>query len=619
MSVRKEFKIPPTSHSERSLTRPRFLEHLECYLKRELEGLDIHDPKIQQLRLQVYQEVFGYLIDEFKTYKPIFSAIKKEYDITLASQREQIRDLLPLREKLVLVSEQCEKRVLDLMVQERDEIRALKQECQRLQCIIERMNEQQSALQIQVDHLKKDLAIQYELYREERDARKLLILKISTMHSSQDVEDDDKKEDMEAEDPVMVKMALQVCREDLTKAQVELNRLQAEYSDVVSRRDWESLNGFHEETLRKLETFQADFDLMKTEYDTLLEVHRQSVNSNQSLLQPGSNENHTATTPRPNWELCSDILGGNERHTELFERQSSQKKLEILLQEMNSQVPDQFFNGLGFSSDVPIYLRYEGTFKDLKLRKADVVRIIKDIWREKTAENENNDDCRDLKVFLHSYLVDQFKEKAGQWVYSLIEIIKNNLSDDLICLFNDILTGKVDESLYHGQTQLMSHLLKVVIQSDIKECGLLTVSEFSDALRKALPLKSDQAIQELLAAAHTELESNGERIAYQTLFTEDTDGKHKEFLSLVKQQATAERLQYVSELRIQLEGKGTVNAEDLRTVFITIDPSLDSASLDRNLSVAFQTKVWELQDLDVNTEVVLQRLSVADVKRAGPK
>lgn len=43
---------------------------------------------------------------------------------------------------------------------------------------------------------------------------------------------------------------------------------------------------------------------------------------------------------------------------------------------------------------------------------------------------------------------------------------------------------------------------------------------FSEAVRKACPLKSDQAIQELLAAAHSELESNGERIAYQTLFTE---------------------------------------------------------------------------------------------------
>lgn len=37
---------------------------------------------------------------------------------------------------------------------------------------------------------------------------------------------------------------------------------------------------------------------------------------------------------------------------------------------------------------------------------------------------------------------------------------------------------------------------------------------------------------------------------------QDTDGRHKEFLSLVKKQATAERLQYISELRVQLEGKG---------------------------------------------------------------
>ncbi len=42
-----------------------------------------------------------------------------------------------------------------------------------------------------------------------------------------------------------------------------------------------------------------------------------------------------------------------------------------------------------------------------------------------------------------------------------------------------------------------------------------------------------------------------------TLFPlQDTDGRHKEFLSLVKKQATAERLQYISELRMQLEGKG---------------------------------------------------------------
>lgn len=70
-----------------------------------------------------------------------------------AHLREQIRDLLPLRAKLVLVSEQCEKRILDQRVQERDELRALKRECQRLQRVIESMRGQQTALQIQVEFI----------------------------------------------------------------------------------------------------------------------------------------------------------------------------------------------------------------------------------------------------------------------------------------------------------------------------------------------------------------------------------------------------------------------------------------------------------------------------------
>lgn len=41
----------------------------------------------------------------------------------------------------------------------------------------------------------------------------------------------------------------------------------------------------------------------------------------------------------------------------------------------------------GTSSDVPIYLQYEGTIKNLKLKKTDVIRVIKDIWRNKTTEN----------------------------------------------------------------------------------------------------------------------------------------------------------------------------------------------------------------------------------------
>lgn len=49
-----------------------------------------------------------------------------------------------------------------------------------------------------------------------------------------------------------LKLALSVCREDLNKAQTELNHLHAEYGDVVPRRDWESLECMYQENLLKV-------------------------------------------------------------------------------------------------------------------------------------------------------------------------------------------------------------------------------------------------------------------------------------------------------------------------------------------------------------------------------
>ena len=47
--------------------------------------------------IQAHREVFEYLIEDFKTYKPLLSAIKNEYEMMLAAQREQIRQMEPLK------------------------------------------------------------------------------------------------------------------------------------------------------------------------------------------------------------------------------------------------------------------------------------------------------------------------------------------------------------------------------------------------------------------------------------------------------------------------------------------------------------------------------------------
>ncbi|XP_026859824.2 translin-associated factor X-interacting protein 1 isoform X1 [Electrophorus electricus] len=605
-----------------SVAKPRFLEQLECYLKGELTSLDMLSPKLQEEKLQAYREVFDYFIEAFKTYKPLLSAIKREYDTTLSYLQEQIRELEPLRAQLVLLSEQCEQRILGLRELERAEIRAVKQEQQHLLQVIESMKEQQRGLQTQVCHLKEELAAQYLLYREERDARKLLIASISNMSYSTDEEPEEEQDGekvLKDDDPVKEKLALKVCREDLSRAQVELNRLHAEYGDVVPRRDWENLDCMYQENLLKLQTLQSDFDQMKSEYDTLLGVHRE-VSMQRDSLQSELEVFQEASTPRPHWEQCADVIGSRERCSQLLDGQSSQKRLEILLEELSSISLEQkeFFTGLGRSSDVPIYLHYEGQLRNLRLKKNDVLRIIKDIWKGKASEDEKLDASSDLKEFLHKYLERQHGDQAGEWAYSLLDAIKRYLKDDFIGLFYDILTGKVDESLYHGQTLLLSHLLKVFIQTDSAETGLLTLSEFSEALRMAFPLKGEQDIEELVVAAQSNQETSKGSIAYQRLYTEDSEGGNSEFLALVKRQGMAERHQYINQLKVQLRDRREVSVEDLRTAFKIIDPTLDSATLDWNLSIVFQTKELRLHTALLDTEVALQRLSVANVSRAGP-
>lgn len=133
--------------------------------------------------LKAYREVFDYFIEGFKTYKPLLSAIKNEYEITLGMYtlsskninmlvvvvtkqkflkllnviavylQQQIQELEPLRAQMVLLSEQCEEKILGLREHERAEITALKQQRQHLQQVVGSMKEQQRALQTQVGHL----------------------------------------------------------------------------------------------------------------------------------------------------------------------------------------------------------------------------------------------------------------------------------------------------------------------------------------------------------------------------------------------------------------------------------------------------------------------------------
>ncbi|XP_056137413.1 translin-associated factor X-interacting protein 1 isoform X3 [Lampris incognitus] len=255
--------------------KPNFLKQLESYMKRKLQAIDNTEPRFQELKLQVYQDVFGRFIEEFKTYQLFLYGIKKEYEDTIAYLRNQICELEPLQTHLRLVTEECDQKMHARWQEEQAEIATLKREKKQLQKDMKSMREKDEAMQAMVAHLKSEVSNLYLQYREEHDARKLLIFKLNHLTSCLGTEEEPTNEnsDKEKEDPVMLRQALIVCRDDLSKAQELLNRMQAEYWDVVSRRDWESLENTQKQTLLQLGRLQHDFDQLKAEHDTLLALH----------------------------------------------------------------------------------------------------------------------------------------------------------------------------------------------------------------------------------------------------------------------------------------------------------------------------------------------------------
>ncbi|XP_035274314.1 translin-associated factor X-interacting protein 1 isoform X1 [Anguilla anguilla] len=604
------------------LGKPRFLELLEEHLRQELQDWNPELPKAHERKLQAYRDVFDYFIEDFRTYKPLLTSIKNEYESALGHLRDQIRELVPLRAQLAILSEESDLRIMALCKEEKEEVMKMKEECRNLEKVIDTMREEQKCLQAQVSCLEKDLRAQYLAYRDERDARNLLIDKVNCLANEKE---QDHHEEHEEEDLLKLKLTLKVCREDMTRAQVELNQLQADYADVVPRRDWDNLERSHQENQEQLEVLQKDFDKLQAQHDTLVEEHQQAVQERDSLQ--AKLEGDRAYTPRPEWEKCSVLLGGSERWEEISADLSSQQLLELVLTELGvapdvqeKEVALPLVATQSIGDDVPECLHYEGAFKKMSLKKADAVRVIKDVWKEKVTEDEQNEERNNLAEFLRRHLDRQHGERAGDWAYNLLQTCQQHREDDLIGLFYDILTGKVDESVHHGQTHMLSHLLKELIQSDATENGMLTNQEFSEALKRAFPLKEERDIEELVTAAETELGNSDGSISYQALYTEDSDGKHRDFLSLVKRQRSEERRQYVNQLRDQLGEKDMVELEDLKMAFKNIDPTLGQATLERYLGLAFQALPTQLEQSQapLDTELALQRLLVADVNRAGP-
>ncbi|XP_040501923.1 translin-associated factor X-interacting protein 1 isoform X3 [Gallus gallus] len=495
-----------------TIPKPRHLEQLESYLRKELQTLDLTKGISQELKLQPYREIFEFFIDNFKTYKPLLSAIKNEYEATL--------------EKAV-----------------------------------------------------------------------------------------------KGEDVVKLTLALKMARQDLTKAQVKLNAMTAEYGDVVPRRRFESLEKKYSDLLQEMKTLRKDFDQLHEEYGTLLEIHRETAEERDSFFTR-LQEAERSHTPRPNWAKCSEVIpGGAERWDCLAKGKSSHQLVDVLLEEIGTGVLKEMnvFRGWGKGNKVPVHLRYEGEVKNKKPTKKDVVNILKDIWKEKTALDQQTGKRSSLPEFFLSYLQKKYGDaSAVEWSYTLSEYMRLCPSNHVMSSFYEILTGKVAEEQYHSQNQLISDLQKELAACDSYSSGSLPSEQFRMALREAFPLKRRDAIQELVDASMFSLDSDDDFIDYISLFKEDEEGNPEPFVAKLRSQYVSEKQEYLQELKNSLGDVTEVDADDLKAAFCRIDPEISDQTLDAYIGLAYQVRREQPDQEVVPVDTILERLCVGDVRRVGP-
>ncbi|XP_065497159.1 translin-associated factor X-interacting protein 1 [Caloenas nicobarica] len=622
-----EERQPSNKQALPALPKPRYLEQLESYLRKELQSLDLTKENSQELKLQPYREIFDFFIDSFKTYKPLLAAIKSEYEATLAHQQKTIRALEPLKAMVATVSEECTQQILALQEKERDEINMLKQEKKHLLKFIDNMKEENNSLQTQVEHLRESVTEEYAHYLNEHAARKLLLAKLNDMHNEQleMTQQAQRRESADlytkGEDTVKLSLALKVARQDLTKAQEKLNLMIAYYADVVPRRDFESLEKKNSDLLQEIKTLQKDFDQLHREYETLLDIQRETAEERDKFCAELQRVQHNCT-PRPNWAKCSEVIpGGADRWDWLAEGKTSDQLVDVLLEEIGTRVLKEInaFHGKGKSDKVPVYLRHEGKVKNKKPTKKDVVNILKDIWKEKIALDQQTGKRSSLPEFFLSYLQKKYGNAAAmEWSYSLYENMRLCRSNHVLSSFYDILTGKVGEEQFHGQNQVISDLQKELAACDSSDSGSLTSEQFSTAVREAFPLKKKESIQELVDASRSKLDSTEDLIDYMSLFKEDEEGNPDPFVAKLRSQYVREKHKYLRQLKNKLRDLTEVNADDLKTAFRVINPDIDDQTLDTYVGLAFQVQREGPAQEVVPVETALERLLAGDVRRVGP-
>lgn len=239
-------------------------------------------------------------------------------------------------------------------------------------------------------------------------------------------------------------------------------------------------------------------------------------------IAEGMNERYCC---RPEWDKCMDLI---DDWRNLARGKSSDELVDVIIKEILPKRDEE---------EMPLQNR--------QIRRRMTGLLIKEIWSKKLFDIKKN-----LTDYVFDYLTKRFdsEEIAREMNYNIRDACQRYQHHYEINLFWQILTGQIEERVYHDEMKEFARILQYVIQSSVRSS-----MELNDALHVLYPRWTDERIAQVMIAAERELQQlsmqGSDTLGCLLLFTEDDEGRIGGFLKSIRRELLVDKEEYIEKIR----------------------------------------------------------------------
>jgi len=447
-----------------------FVKELEAAIDHELKVLNCPPSGPSMARLQVYRQAFDILMKHFRSYRPMLSMIRQEYDTHLEILVDQCEELKKLESDIGL----CKFR------REEEIVRTLHDFKQQQETLTEKLGEKTT----EIEHMKERLrGLREEVAKfrgmSEHVAKALEDGQNSNKHLRTRVEHlvDTIGEAKREEDPEMRK-AYNKSKREYDKLFKEMTELRSQLLHVlIPPKELD-------EAKRRLEKLtEKEKVLQEQKAQVAKELHNAACEERRLDKRKAELEEQLRlSTPRPDWtrpekilNLQGIVIDSKANTTKLkvedlvkkikdmrakkLEYQERLTKWEAEQAKSNKKVDKnqaaqnkKYITARGDSPNVPKYLRFNGKVRRRDIPKRDVELLVNDCWKQKAeydaARAEKGEARSTLEDFIYVYLQKRFGLQAmvAEWGYNLLEALYKYRHDADEEIFLYVLRNKMHEA-----------------------------------------------------------------------------------------------------------------------------------------------------------------------------